>query len=109
MSVTTRKWKTKDDTEHRAYVVRYSLNERDERGRRKRAIKTFDKKKDAEEFEATVRVDVLNGVHVPRRSKLTVKEAGDKWAEHVESEGRERTTVDSYKEHFKLHINPRIG
>jgi Holliday junction resolvase RusA-like endonuclease len=55
MSVRTRTWKTKTGEARSAYVVQYSVDERDARGKRKRHVKFFDLKKDAETFEARMR------------------------------------------------------
>ena len=53
-----------------AYVVQYSIQELDSRGKRKRVIKTFDRKKDADAFQAQVRVDLGKGTHVPASKAL---------------------------------------
>jgi integrase len=108
MSIDQRTWKTKDGM-HTAYVVRYSLTERDKRGKHKRAIKTFRTKKEAREFEASVRVDVAKGVHVPASRSITVADAAQDWLDGVRANGRERTTIDVYEQQLRLHIVPRIG
>ncbi|MEH2484380.1 site-specific integrase [Bradyrhizobium sp. AZCC 2230] len=107
MSVRTRKWTTESGEQREAYVVQYSISELDSRGKRKRVIKTFDRKKDAIAFEAQVRVDVGKGVHVPASKSITVEAAGRNW---IDSCGDlERTTVDGYQQHLNLHINPYLG
>jgi integrase len=108
MSVTRRTWKTADGVQE-AWIVRYSTAERDKRGKRRRHIKTFARKKDADAYEAQVKVDVANGVHVPASKSLTVDEAGNNWLAYVKGEQRERTTVDSYDLHLRLYIKPRLG
>jgi integrase len=107
MSVTTRRWKSGGKVKE-AYIVRYSTAERDERGKRLRHIKTFEKKKDALAFEAEVKVSVAKGVHVAPSRSITVKQAGENWIAYVKGEGREVTTVEYYESHL-AHLNPRIG
>jgi hypothetical protein len=65
MSIRKRVWTTESGEERSAYLVQYSTSERDARGKRTRHIKTFDRKKDAEDFQAQVRVD-LKKVCTPR-------------------------------------------
>src|SRR5262249_3959592 len=107
MSIRKRTWTTESGEERSAYVVQYSTAERDERGKRKRHIKTFDRKKDAEDFQAQVRVDVKKGVHTPNSRSITVEAAGKNW---IDSCGDlERSSVDQYQQHLKFHVNPLIG
>jgi integrase len=74
-----------------------------------RAIQTFSKKKDADEYHARVKVDVHHGVHITPSKSDTVAEAAERWIKRIEAEGRERTTVRQYRQHVNLHIAPRIG
>lgn len=107
MSVRKRAWTTSAGETREAYVVQYSIPELDSRGKRKRIIKTFDRKKDADAFQAQVRVDLGKGTHVPASKSPTVVEAGRNW---IDSCGDlERTTVDGYQQHLNLHINPYLG
>jgi integrase len=107
MSIRKRTWKTESGEERSAYVVTYPISDLDSRGKRKRVIKTFDRKRDADAFHAQVHVDLSKGVHVPASKSVTVKAAGDNW---IDSCGDlERTTVDGYRQHLNLHINPYIG
>jgi len=103
MSVRKRTWKTAKGPEKEAWIVDYV----DQRG--ERHIQTFDRKKEADEYHATVRVDVRQGIHTPQSKNITVAEAGDDWIAFVTLEGRERSTLDQYRQHLKHHINPRIG
>src|SRR3984893_18731236 len=107
MSVRKRTWKTESGETRSAYVVQYSIAETDARGKRKRCIKTFDRKKDAEAFHAQVRVDVGEGTHVPSSKSITVEKAGSNWIDSCAD--LERTTVDGYQQHLTLHINPHLG
>jgi hypothetical protein len=71
--------------------------------------KTFERKKDADAFHATVRVDVSRGDHIAPSKSETVAEAAERWIKRVEALGRERTTIRQYRQHINLHIAPRIG
>jgi integrase len=107
MSIRKRKWATASGDVRECYVVQYSTPELDIRGKRKRHVKAFDRKKDAEVFHAQVRVDLGKGVHVPASKSITVEAAGRNW---IDSCGDlERTTVDGYEQHLNLHINPYLG
>jgi integrase len=107
MSIRKRVWQTESGEERWAYLVQYSTAERDERGKRKRHIRTFDRKKDAEDFQAQVRVDLKKGVHTPHSRSVTVADAGKLWIDGCGD--LERSTVDQYQQHLKFHINPFIG
>src|SRR5207247_30963 len=100
MSVRKRKWTTRLGEEKEAWVVDYA----DQDGTRH--IKTFAKKKDAEDHRATVKVDIRRGVHTS--SKMTVAEAGAKWIADAEDR-LEPATVESYQQHLDQHIIPYFG
>jgi hypothetical protein len=85
-----------------AWVVDYRANG-------SRTIETFKRKKDADAREAQVTVDIGKGVHVAPSKSVTVAEAGDLWIKACEEDELERATVDSYKQHLRLHINPRLA
>src|SRR5438105_9806746 len=107
MSVRTHTWKTKSGETRQAYVVQYSTAELDARGKRKRHVKFFDRKKDADAFHAQVRVDIGKGVHVPASKSITVDKAGSNWIDSCAD--LERTTRDGYEQHLRDHINPYLG
>ena len=107
MSIRKRLWKTESGEERSAYVVQYSTADRDEHGKRKRHIKTFDRKKEAEDFQAQVRIDVKKGIHTPHSKSITVEDAGKLWMDSCGD--LERSTVDQYQQHLKFHINPYLG
>jgi integrase len=107
MSVRKRTWKTESGEIRSAYVVQYSTAETDARGKRKRHIQTFDRKKDADAFHAQVRVDIGKGTHVPASKSITVEAAGCNWIDSCSD--LERTSVDGYQQHLNLHINPYLG
>src|SRR5262249_8841344 len=103
MSVRKRVWTTRLGERKEAWIVDYS----DQEGTRH--IRTFDRKKDADDYHATGKVDVRHGVHTAASKSPTVAEAAESWIKRVEAEGRERTTVRQYRQHVSLHIGPRIG
>lgn len=107
MSIRKRVWLTESGEERSAYVVQYSTAERDDRGKRKRHIKTFDRKKEAEDFHAQVRVDVKKGIHTPTSKSITIEDAGKLWLDSCDQ--LERTSVDQYRQHLNLHIAPYLG
>jgi integrase len=103
MSVRKRTWTTSKGEAKEAWIVDYTDQEGD------RHIETFERKKDADEYHATVKVDVRHGVHSAPSKSVTVAEAAESWIKRVEADGRERTTVRQYRQHIDLHIVPRIG
>ena len=103
MSVRKRKWTTRSGEAKEAWIVDYF----DQQGARH--IHTFARKKDADEYHDKVKVDVRQGIHTAARKSITVAQAADDWIAYVELEGRERATVQGYREHVELHIKPRIG
>lgn len=107
MSVRKRTWKTESGEIRSAYVVQYSTAETDARGKRKRHLRTFERKKDADVFHAQVRVDIGKGVHVPASKSITVEKAGQQWIDACAD--LERTTRDGYQQHLTLHIVPYLG
>jgi integrase len=103
MSVRKRTWTTRRGEQKTAWVVDYVDRAGD------RHIETFERKREADGYHATVRVDVAKGVHTPSSKSITIAEAGNDWLARVEGDGRERTTVAQYRQHVNLHIAPRIG
>lgn len=101
MSVRKRQTPRKDGTF--PWVVDYT----DGQGVRRQ--KTFDRKKEADTFAATAHLEVRDGNHVADSASVTVEVAGKLWLAARERAGRERTTVDQYRQHLNLHIVPFIG
>jgi integrase len=75
----------------------------------KRHIKTFKLKKEADNYLTTVRQEVREGLHTPASKSITVAEAAEDWINFVGGEGRERSTIDQYRQHVRHHIVPRLG
>jgi integrase len=101
MSVRKRAWRTPETNEIREkWVADYV----DRSGTRR--LKTFERKRDAEAYEATVRVNVARGIH--SHSRMTIAAAGQQWLDDAEG-SLERSTVESYRQHLSDHIVPLIG
>ena len=103
MSVRKRIWKTKAGAEKQAWVVDYV----DQHG--KRHNQHFEKKKEADAYQAIVKVDVARGVHTPISQSISVAEAASLWLTTCENHGLERSTLTQYRQHVRLHIVPFLG
>src|SRR5262249_30749879 len=103
MSVRKRKWIKSNGEIGEAWIVDYA----DQEGARH--IETLERKKDAEARHDAVRGDVRQGVHTPASKSITVAQAAENWIAYVRLEGRERSTLEQYEQHVRLHINPAIG
>jgi integrase len=103
MSVRKRAWKTSKGETKEAWVVDYV----DQTG--KRRLKTFAKKKAADNFEATANVEIRAGIHTADSASITIAEAGRLWLETGDKAGLERSTLAAYRQHLKLHIEPYLG
>lgn len=103
MSIRKRQWTNGKGEQKTAWVVDYV----DQTG--KRRIKTFERKKDAGEFSATAKMEIKAGIHTADSASITVAEAGERWLVACINAGLERTTIDAYRAHVHLHINPFLG
>jgi integrase len=103
VSVRKRAWKSPNGETKEAWVVDY----RDQHGGRH--IKTFTRRRDADAHHAQVAVSVRAGTHTPESGSPTVAEAADLWLKVSEAAGLERSTLDQYETHVRLHIVPMIG
>ena len=103
MSVRKRIWKTKAGVEKQAWIVDYV----DQHG--KRHIRTFERKKEADAYQASVRVDVSRGTHTPDSASITVAEAAELWLTTCDNHELERATMAAYRQHVELHIKPYLG
>jgi len=101
MSVRKRTWENRDGSQGEAWIVNYT----DQGGTRR--MKSFELKRDADAFHATVNVDVRRGLHVPDSQSITAAEAARLWLES--SALLERTTRVQYQQHANLHITPLLG
>ena len=103
MSVRKRAWMTSKGEQKEAWVVDYV----DQAG--KRRLKTFAKKKAADNFAATANVEIRAGIHTADSASKTIAEAGRLWLETGDKAGLERSTLAAYRQHLKLHIEPYLG
>lgn len=103
MSIRKREWTTPKGEQKSAWVCDYV----DVQG--KRRLKTFAKKKDADQFAATAKVEVREGVHVADSASATVRQAAKMWLASGSASKLERSTIDQRKRHLKFHIEPFIG
>jgi hypothetical protein len=101
--VRKRTWTTKRGEARESWIVDYVDQAGD------RCIQTFERKKDADEYHARVKVDVRQGTHTATSKSITIAEAAEDWIKYVELEGRERSTIEHYRNHVNNHIVPRIG
>jgi integrase len=103
MSIRKREWTTTKGEIKEAWIVDYFDQNR------QRHIKTFERKKDADAHLAAVKHEVAEGIHTAISKSITVAKAADDWIAYVEGEGRERSTIEHYKQQVKYHIAPRLG
>lgn len=103
MSIRKREWVTPAGERKTAWLVDY----RDQAG--KRRAKQFARKKDAEAYRSRAGWEVSQGTHTADRASITVSKAGDNWLARGRREGLERSTLDMYDQHLRLHIVPFIG
>jgi integrase len=103
MSVRKHHWTTRKGEPREAWLVDYTD------GSGTRRAKFFRRKKDADAYHASVRVEVAAGVHTPPSRSITVKAAAEDWLRWVELENRERATIVGYRVLVDKHIVPRLG
>ena len=103
MSIRKRVWKTGKGDVRTAWVLDYFDQNR------KRRLRTFDRKQDAEKFEATTRIEIGKGIHIADRDSITVQQAGEMWLDECRAENLETLTIQQYEQHLRLHIVPFIG
>jgi integrase len=101
MSVRKREWTTRKGEAREAWIVDYVANG-------ERHIKTFSRKKDADDYLTTARHEVREGTHTPASKSITVAQAADDWLRYVEGEGREQATIVRYRE-LIVHILDAMG
>jgi integrase len=102
MAIRKRKWTTRTGEVRENWIFDY----RDQNG--DRHIRTFPRRKDAEDYQATVKVDIQKGVHTAPSKSVTVAEAAADWLKFSEGEGLERATLAFYRTHV-AHIVARVG
>ena len=103
MSVRKRRWTTAKGETKESWIVDYVDQAGD------RHIETFERKKDADDYQATVKVDVRKGLHIAPSKSPTVAEAADRWLKEVQARNVEASTIARYWTHVGLHIVPLVG
>ena len=103
MSIRTRRWRSPTGEMKSAWIVDYFDQHR------KRHIKTFARKRDAETWRAQVAIDVRAGTHSADSGSVSVAQAGELWLQNRTAAGLEATTLVAYRVHVDRHITPRIG
>jgi integrase len=101
-TVRKRKWQSGGE-EKIAWVADYF----DAQG--KRHIKTFSRKKDADSWLVTARGEVARGTHTPENASITLAQAAKLWLQTGALEQLERSTLQEYATHVRLHIDPLLG
>jgi integrase len=70
--------------------------------------KTFKRRKDADDYAATIEADKLRGVVIdPRVGRLTVAELAASWLESNPAKRPDTLATDEY--HLRVHVLPAIG
>ena len=104
MSVRKRVWTTRLGETKESWICDYADQDGD------RHIATFAKRGDALAYHDKVKTDIRTGApHVAPSKSITVAEAADRWLKRVEADKAERSTIQQYGQHVRLHIAPRIG
>ena len=103
MSVRKRTWRNRDGSQGEAWVVAYA----DHNGTRR--IRSFERRRDADAYHASVATDLRSGIHVPDSQSIMVAEAGKLWLQSCKRAGLERSTLNYYQQHVELHIIPLLG
>jgi integrase len=102
-SVRKRQWQTNLGELKSGWQVDYV----DQHGERQR--KMFQLKKNADAFALTAQLEVREGTHVTEVDSVTVSVAGKNWIATAEAEKLEPTTIEQYRQHLRLHIEPFLG
>jgi integrase len=105
MSVRKRTWTTAKGERKEAWVVDY----RDKAKGGKRVLRTFARKRDADDFNVTMGGEVRDGIHIARSRSVTVAAAGKFWLATAEAAKLERATIVDYRRHLDMHVAPFIG
>ena len=76
----------------------------------KRHIKSFERKKDAEDWLSSAQVEVKRGAHTPDHGSATVAAASELWlADCVAIKRIAPGTLAGYRDHVQRYIVPRLG
>jgi integrase len=101
-TIRKRSWPSGDGYKS-AWVVDYV----DQHG--KRRLKTFAKRKGADDFIVKARHEVAQGTHTPDSASITVADACKLWLERAEAAGLEAHTLRTYRLTALHHVLPMLG
>src|SRR5258708_6758221 len=87
--------------------IRWQVDYRDQAGKRRAA--QFETKAAAIAHETKVRGEIVLGTHVADAASVTVREAAAARLAAGETSGLEASTLRSYRNHVRHHIEPLIG
>lgn len=102
-SIRRRAWTTGKGEQRTAWVVRYA----DQDG--KWRLKTFDRQRDAKDWQTTALHEIRQRKHVPESASPTVGAAAAAWIRRGEADRKERSTLTQRRQHVDLHILPLLG
>lgn len=102
-TIKKRRWRSGSGEWKEAWRLRYV----DAAGKERQ--KQFDRKGDAEAYRIKVGWEVSQGTHTPDSASVTVAKAADLWIERARQLELERSTIKSYDEIARLHVEPFIG
>jgi len=72
-------------------------------------LKTFERQKDARDWQATALHEVKVGTHRPDSTAPTVATAAEAWIRRGEADQKERSTLAQRRQHVDHHILPLLG
>ena len=104
MSVRKRTWTTAKGETKKAWIVDYK-----DKASGDRVMRTFQSKKEADDFATTMKSETRDGIHIARSKSVTVSQAGKFWIATAEANNLEVATVVDYKRAVSMHIGPYIG
>jgi len=102
MVASKRIWTTPSGEPREAWVVRYYHEG-------KYRLKTFEREREAKDWEAQMKVDQKNGLHRPERTSITIRQAGALWLATCHAEKLEPEAIRKYDGHLRVHIYPAMS
>jgi integrase len=102
MAVRKRTWKNADGSTTTKWLVTIGSG-------KNRQSAQFDKKKEADDYFASTKVNIKKGVHVAPSKSPIVRDAGKSWIEACEANNLESVTIEDYQSLLDLHIFPYLG
>lgn len=110
-SIRPRTWQTKTGARRTGWEVSWYERPTDGKGKARQRKKLFsgaDAKKRAKQLRG--RLDAAPAAPTPaagpKDAAITVSTAGARWVQHVEKQGRERSTWEKYEQRLRDHVEP---